>query len=67
MNNTFTIFDFNKLNSPSRNHLLEEYNQMKSDYEFLKKNSNHWILNLYPNRRTQIQNTIKQLDKIFIH
>ena len=51
MNNTFTIFDFNKLNSPSRNHLLEEYNQMKSDYEFLKKNSNHWILNLYPNRK----------------
>ena len=47
--------------------LLEEYNQMKSDYKFLKQNLNHWIYNLYPNRRKQTVYAIKQLDKIFVH
>lgn len=43
------------------NKILENYNQMKNDYNLLKKYSNHWAIRTNP----MVRKSIKELSKIF--
>ena len=69
MNNIIT-HDWNTYNSnlnedffysSNNNNLLEEYNQMKNDYNLLKKNSNQWYMHYFP----KVRIALKNLEKIF--